>query len=148
MFVGASSDHAQVLSSPLGRSSQVEPVASSPTGEAAPRNAIPIINPSINFNYQAGIAVIEIRNSQTGAVEEQYPSKKVVAEYIRHGASSQDSAKPAAAPAASQESGTTPAVEAATPVTTLAAAAPAPVSAPAPAPAAPAPSSGTGSSGH
>ncbi|TAN59397.1 MAG: hypothetical protein EPN20_15145 [Magnetospirillum sp.] len=67
-----------------------QPASHGPTGEVVSTEAAPFISPVVNFNYQAGIAVLEFRDGSTGEVTEQFPSKKVVQEYIRHGAVSQD----------------------------------------------------------
>ncbi|MDO8608455.1 MAG: hypothetical protein Q7R40_18135 [Phaeospirillum sp.] len=106
-----------------------------PVGQVVSSEAAPFISPVVSFNYQAGIAVLMFRDGSTGEVREQFPSKMVVQEYIRHGASSQDA--DAVAPASEDPTPASVAVgEApAAPVT----AAP-PVQAPPPAGDAPAPS--------
>jgi hypothetical protein len=87
----------------------------------------------MNFNYQAGIAVLEFRDTSTGEVKDQFPSKKVVQEYIRHGAASQDAPAPVQQDASSGTGGAPAAtiiVPASTPVPAAAPAAPTPAAVP------------------
>ncbi len=99
MFIGSASDRGHVYTPHSG---QGEPaVAKAPEvskESAAPPDGIPLINPAINYDYQSGIAVLEIRDPKSGEVEVQYPSKKVVQEYIRQGAASKDAPQPVALP--------------------------------------------------
>lgn len=135
MYIGGPSEHAQTYAPSLGRSDVAQPAARLPVGQVVSSEAAPFISPVVSFNYQAGIAVLMFRDGSTGEVREQFPSKMVVQEYIRHGASSQDA--DAVAPASEDPTPASVAVgEApAAPVT----AAP-PVQAPPPAGDAPAPS--------
>ncbi len=99
MFVGSPSERGHVYTPIGGRGGMA--VAAAPSShkeEAAGPDAIPLINPAINYDYQSGIAVLEIRDPKTGEVEVQYPSKKVVQEYIRQGAASNDAPHAVAAP--------------------------------------------------
>jgi len=127
MFIGAPTSSPHVMPVSIGRSGQPEPLVAAPTGNIVSTDVAPFLSPDINFDYQSGIAVFEIRNSRTGAVEMQYPSRKVVEEYIRHGASAQDSAKSAVPPAVDQDMATVaratipaPAPESTTPLATTA----------------------------
>ena len=134
MYIGGPSEHVQtyVTTSGKGGASSVAP-QSAAAGATSP-DVAPFISPVMNFNYQAGIAVLEFRDTSTGEVKDQFPSKKVVQEYIRHGAASQDApAKSTTSPTAETAGAPVAAVivPAATPVPTAAPAAPAaPVAAP------------------
>lgn len=90
MLVGASSAREQVAVPQAGKSDAVTNVPASPVTESTPATAEPFISPAINYDYQSGITVLMYRNSETGKVTAQYPSQKVVEEYRRHGASTQD----------------------------------------------------------
>ncbi len=91
MFIGSASGQATALTSHTGKS---EPTVAAPqkpagalTGAIVSSEAAPFINPAVNYDYKAGLAVFVIRDGETGEVKSQYPSKKVVEEYQRHGAS-------------------------------------------------------------
>ncbi len=99
MFIGGPSERGHVYTPLSGRGEVAVVPASSPSKtEASAPDAIPLINPAINYDYQSGIAVLEIRDPKTGEVEVQYPSKKVVQEYIRQGAASKAAPSAAAPP--------------------------------------------------
>ncbi|WP_146747648.1 hypothetical protein [Paramagnetospirillum kuznetsovii] len=143
MYVGSAPEHAQLHSSSTGKGGAAVSASKEPAGNVVSAEAAPFISPVVNFNYQAGLAVVEFRDGQTGEVRDQYPSKKAVEEYIRHGASSQESSASTSPPdpgPAPQATGTDPAVTAAIgaapPAAPVSAPAPAPAPTPAPAPAA------------
>jgi hypothetical protein len=99
MFIGGPSERGHVYTPLSGRGEAAVVPASSPSkAEASAPDAIPLINPAINYDYQSGIAVLEIRDPKTGEVEVQYPSKKVVQEYIRQGAASKAAPSPEPTP--------------------------------------------------
>lgn len=62
--------------------------------ESAPREEIQVSSPSANlavfvspfirFDITARLAIVEIRNSETGEVQQQYPSPRAVREYQQH----------------------------------------------------------------
>jgi hypothetical protein len=133
MYIGGPSEHVQTYVTTSGKSGGSSAAPQSSPAGATSTDAAPFISPVMNFNYQAGIAVLEFRDSSTGEVKSQFPSKKVVQEYIRHGAASQDApAKTASAPAAETAGAPVAAaiVPAATPVPAAAPAPAAPVAAP------------------
>lgn len=90
MLVGTSSAREPVAVSQAGKSDAVTNVPALPVTESTPATAEPFISPAINYDYQSGITVLMYRNSETGKVTAQYPSQKVVEEYRRHGAATQD----------------------------------------------------------
>ena len=128
MYIGGPSEHVQAYVTTSGKSGASLATPHSAAVGGVSSDVAPFISPVMNFNYQAGIAVLEFRDTSTGEVKNQFPSQKVVQEYIRHGASSQDGSAPAAetagAPVAAVIVPAASAVPAATP------AAPAPASAP------------------
>ncbi|WP_156612627.1 hypothetical protein [Paramagnetospirillum marisnigri] len=103
------------------------PAHASSDAVVSPEAAL-FISPAVNFDYKAGIAVFVIRDGETGEVKAQYPSQKVVEEYIRHGAASQDAPAPDTASATSAQDGA-PAVDPAVAVAPVPVA-PAPIAAP------------------
>lgn len=112
MLIGPTSERGQVAtSSQTGRSGAAEIATPTHTGQGTTSPAVPFINPAINFDYQSGIAVLVVRNTQTGQIENQYPSKKVVEEYRRHGASTQDAATGATPVAADSAPSPAPAAQ-------------------------------------
>ncbi|QDO98763.1 hypothetical protein FNB15_16430 [Ferrovibrio terrae] len=62
--------------------------------ESAPREEVQVSSPSANlavfvspfirFDITARLAIVEIRNSETGEVQQQYPSPRAVREYQQH----------------------------------------------------------------
>lgn len=62
--------------------------------ESAPREEVQVSSPSANlavfvspfirFDITARLAIVEIRNSETGEVQQQYPSPKAVREYTQN----------------------------------------------------------------
>lgn len=86
--------------------------AASARSENAPREEVQVSSPSaavavfvspfIRFDITARLAIVEIRNSETGEVQQQYPSPRAVREYQQHlpedsnlrSKGSQDSAAP------------------------------------------------------
>ncbi len=118
MFVGASSEQAQVAFSSSGWTKESEQPPHLPTGDVVSTTAAPFISPAIKFDAQSGIAVWEILNGQTGEVEVQYPSKAVVEEYGRHGSSAPETAKPEAAPTTSGDATVPPSSPQAAPIPT------------------------------
>lgn len=62
--------------------------------ESAPREEVQVSSPSSNvavfvspfirFDITARLAIVEIRNSETGEVQQQYPSPRAVREYQQH----------------------------------------------------------------
>jgi hypothetical protein len=102
MQVSGPSGQGQVQPPILGKNTVAEPHTPAPQGQVVSADAAPFISPVVNFDYQSGIAVLEVRDGSTGEVVEQYPSKKVVEEYRRHGASSQE---PGTAASPAQPSG-------------------------------------------
>ncbi|CAA7614443.1 hypothetical protein [Magnetospirillum sp. SS-4] len=131
MFVGSPAERGYAYTPLSGRGEAVAAAVSpAASGAAAAADAVPLINPAINYDYRSGIAVLEIRDPDTGEVEVQYPSKKVVQEYIRQGAASKDAPHPTPAP----DQAAAPPVAALSPVAAPATAAPT-----APAPASPEP---------
>ena len=83
--------------------------AVSARSESAPKEEVQVSSPSaavavfvspfIRFDITARLAIVEIRNSETGEVQQQYPSPRAVREYQQHlpedsDLRSQDSAAP------------------------------------------------------
>jgi hypothetical protein len=68
--------------------------AVSALSESAPREEVQVSSPSANlavfvspfirFDITARLAIVEIRNSETGEVQQQYPSPRAVREYQQH----------------------------------------------------------------
>lgn len=137
MFIGSTSGQATTFTSHAGKSEPTvaapQKSAGAPAGAIVSSEAAPFINPAVNYDYKAGMAVFVIRDGETGEVKSQYPSKKVVEEYQRHGASTPE-AKPVDVKSAGQPDTGTPA--------TVAVTIPAPAAPTAPTPA-PAPTSST-----
>ena len=133
MYIGGPSEHVQTYVTTSGKSGASLAAPQSAAAGATSPDAAPFISPVMNFNYQAGIAVLEFRDASTGEVTDQFPSKKVVQEYIRHGAASQDAPATSTSSTTAETGGAPVAaviVPAATPVPAAAPAAPvaAPVS--------------------
>lgn len=89
MFIGGTSERGQTYAPPTSKGETVAAVSREPAGTVVSSEAAPFLSPAVNFNYEAGIAVFVIRDGETGEIRSQYPSQKVVEEYIRHGAASQ-----------------------------------------------------------
>ena len=141
MYIGGPSEHVQTYVTTSGKSGAPSSVPQSAAAGPASPDMAPFISPVMNFNYQAGIAVLEFRDTSTGEVKDQFPSKKVVQEYIRHGAVSQD------APAQVHQGSAAETAGAPVAAVIVPASAPVPAAAPVAAPSAPAPVSG-GSTSH
>lgn len=132
MYISAPSEHAQVYALLSSRDvSGVAPVATSPVDDVNSPDATGTFSGLVvSFDYRAGISVLEFRDSATGKVTDQVPSKKAVQEYIRHGAVSQ--AVTAAPASQATPADTTPQTTGETPPTPVATPAPAaPATAPA-----------------
>lgn len=129
MYISAPSEHAQVYAPLSSRDvSGAAPVTTSPVDD---RNSPDVTGTFsglvVSFDYRAGISVLEFRDSATGKVTDQVPSKKAVQEYIRHGAVTAAAPASQATPADTppQTTGETPPTPVATPTPAAPATAPA-----------------------
>ncbi len=83
---------ARVNDQPLASAPQEAAVLSRP--ENGPREEVEVsapssnvavfVSPFIRFDITARLAIVEIRNSETGEVQQQYPSPKAVREYTQN----------------------------------------------------------------
>ena len=65
-----------------------------------PADGIPFASPVIKVDNDTGLALLVVRNADTGKEIETYPSRKVVEEYSRHLATSEVDVKAPPAPGA------------------------------------------------
>lgn len=77
------SQSAGVQYSPRARTTPADtPVAAESSGSS---NSVPqYLSPVIQVDARTGVAVTQIRDTDTGEALSQYPAKKVVEEYTRH----------------------------------------------------------------
>ena len=74
------------------------PQATEKPKAASPAEAAAFSTPIIKVDNDTGLALLVVRNGSTGEEMDQYPSKKVVAEYQRVQGSSPSSSEPVASP--------------------------------------------------
>jgi len=80
---GYTANHTQVVER-ASAAIEVEIAPASDTAKAkSPASSAIYFSPSMQIDHEASMAIFVVRNSETGAVINQYPSKKVVEEYKR-----------------------------------------------------------------
>ena len=106
---GANARNTARVSDQTSAAATIREAAVSARAESTPREEVQVSSPSANvavfvspfirFDITARLAIVEIRNSETGEVQQQYPSPRAVREYQQHlpedsSLRSQDNASP------------------------------------------------------
>jgi hypothetical protein len=91
---GANARNTARVSDQTSAAASTRGAAVSAFSESAPREEVQVSSPSANlavfvspfirFDVTSRLAIVEIRNSETGEVQQQYPSPRAVREYQQH----------------------------------------------------------------